>query len=166
MSNMPTLDIDNLCNFQLINQEQLLQPSNSTTLIILSKLHNIVNGIGYECSKTVTIRTLKQNLFGFKSLIKQSTNIIALTPEDCQYMVLTKKCENKQMKCEGQMCHLTIYSEQDYVYATTVESKDYICQLKPKLITAESIDTILFGQTTERCTAEKLFCKLSESTII
>jgi hypothetical protein len=54
----------------------------------------------------------------------------------------------------------------DYIYATTVDAKDYICQVKPKLITAESIDTILFGQTTERCTAQKLFCKLSESTII
>ena len=47
-----------------------------------------------------------------------------------------------------------------------VDAKDYSCRLKPKLITAESIDTILFGQTTERCTAQKLFCKLSESTII
>ena len=55
-------------------------------LLILSKLHNIVNGIGYECSKTITTRTLKQNIFGFKSLIKQTTNLISLTQEDCQYM--------------------------------------------------------------------------------
>jgi hypothetical protein len=163
---MPTLDIENLCKVQTIKQEQLIPPSNSTTLIILSKLHNIVNGIGYECSKTITTRTLKQNIFGFKSLIKQTTNVIALTQEDCQYMKLTRKCENKPMICEGLTCHLTIISEQDFIYATTVDAKDYSCQLKPKLITAESIDTILFGQTTERCTAQNFFCKLSESTII
>jgi hypothetical protein len=81
-------------------------------------------------------------------------------------MQFTKKCENKHMICEGLICHLTIILEQDYIYATTVDVKDYICQVKPKLITAESIDTILFGQTTERCIAQKLFCKFSESTII
>ena len=58
MSNMPTLDIDNLCNFNIVKQEQLIPTSNSTTLLILSKLHNIVNGIGYECSKMVTSRYL------------------------------------------------------------------------------------------------------------
>jgi hypothetical protein len=166
MSNMPTLDIDNLCNFNIVKQEQLIPTSNSTTLLILSKLHNIVNGIGYECSKTVTSRYLQQNIFGFKSIIKQTTSIISLTPEDCQYMLYTKKCENKQMYCEGKICHLSIVSEQSYVYYTTVIAKDYFCQIKPLLITAESVDTILFGQTNEKCTATKLFCKLSESTII
>jgi hypothetical protein len=73
MSNMSTLDIDNLCNFNIANQEQLIPTSNSTTLLILSKLHNIVNGIGYECSKIVTSRYLQQNLFGFKSIIKLTT---------------------------------------------------------------------------------------------
>jgi hypothetical protein len=111
MSNMPTLDIENLCKVQTIDKEQLILPTNSTNLIILSKLHNIVNVIGYECSKTITTRTLKQNIFGFKSLIKQTTNVISLTQEDCQYMQLTKKCENKHMICEGLICHLTIISE-------------------------------------------------------
>jgi hypothetical protein len=115
-SNMPTLDIENLCKVQTIKQEQLIPPSNSTRLIILSKLHNIVNGIGYECSKTITTRTLKQNIFGFKSLIKQTTNVISLTQEDCQYMKLTRKCENKPMICEGLICHLIIISEQDFIY--------------------------------------------------
>jgi hypothetical protein len=93
MSNMPTLDIENLCKVQTINQEQLMPPSNSTTLIILSKLHIIVNGIVFECSKTVTTRTLKQNIFGFNSLIKQTTNVISLTQRNCQYM--------QYMICEG-----------------------------------------------------------------
>ena len=75
-------------------------------LLILSKLHNIVNGIRYECSKTITTRTLKQNIFGFKSVIKQTTNVISLTQEDCQYMKLTRKCENKPMICEGLICLL------------------------------------------------------------
>ncbi len=127
MSNMPTLDIDNLCNFHIVKQEQLIPTSNSTALLILSKLHNIVNGIGYECSKMVTSRYLQQNIFGFKNIIKQTTSIISLTPEDCQYMLYTKKCENKQMYCEGKICYLSIVSEQSYVYYTTVIAKDYFC---------------------------------------
>jgi hypothetical protein len=67
------------------------------------------------------------------------------------------------MYCEDKICHLTIVSEQSYVYYTTVIAKDYFCQIKPLLITAE---TNKFEQTNEKRVATKLFCKLSESTII
>jgi hypothetical protein len=58
------------------------------------------------------------------------------------------------------------HSEQDYVSATTVEAKDYTCQLIPRRITAETKETILFGHTADKCTATKLFFKLAESIII
>jgi hypothetical protein len=165
-TNKKLLDINNICKIDTIQQKELISPSNSTELLILAKLHNIVNGIGFECKKSVTSRFLKENIFTYKSLIKQTTSIIPLTEEDCQYMLLTKRCENKPMICQDLSCHLTIISEQDYVYATTVEAKDYSCQLIPRLITAETKETILFGHTADKCTATKLFCKLAESIII
>ena len=165
-TNRKFLDINNICQINAIEQQDEITPSNSTDLLILATLHNIVNGIGFECKKVVTSRLLKENIFTYKSLIKQTTSIIPLTEEDCQYMLLTKRCENKPMICQDQTCHLTIISEQDYVYATTVEAKDYTCQLIPRLITAETKESILFGHPADKCTATKLFCKLAESIII
>jgi ribosomal protein S18 len=62
-TNKKLLDINNICKIDTIQQKELISPSNSTELLILAKLHNIVNGIGFECKKSVTSRFLKENIF-------------------------------------------------------------------------------------------------------
>ena len=164
-SNTKILDIDYLCNNIISQNEQIIQTNENINLFILSKLHHIVNGIGYECKKQVKIRYLSENIFSYKSS-REEKFIIALTEEDCQYMVATKKCENEQMTCDDQTCHLEIISKQKHIYLNTIEAKDYTCSILPRLIVAETTITPLFGHSNILCNANQLFCKLTESTII
>ncbi len=68
-------------------------------LSILSKKKHVVSGEGYECKKEVIILTTHKDFFGHHTYNINKT-IVKLSREDCDHMVLTRRCDQILMQCQ------------------------------------------------------------------
>ena len=137
-------------------------PSNGSLLFVYTKLHNLVNGEGYQCRKNKITRTYTMTFLGEKH-VDYKNNRVPLTAEDCWEMVRTRKCNNLPMDCNGKSCHLDEEPVEKYEWWRTVIIENFTCEFTARIIEAEKTDDPIF---TQKCRPIDLWCLLKDSTIV
>ncbi|MCA9761261.1 MAG: DDE-type integrase/transposase/recombinase, partial [Streptococcus sp.] len=110
--NMKTvLDVDNSCHLAKSSRSKFdfFQANTRRPLTVLVKSKHQVYGRGYQCKEiTKTYLFSKPFPYLFQSIEKRVSEeeIKSLTREDCEYMVRTKRCGDRMMKCDDNGCFL------------------------------------------------------------
>ena len=118
------VDIGGLCNSPRKTVITFLKTKGPIQLNILTKKHQRVNGMGYECKKELILINATTNFFNQKSRSERQI-IQKLTKEDCHYMVETKRCEQTTMLCESDKCFATFIPNDQYAWFNTVQLHGY-----------------------------------------
>jgi hypothetical protein len=63
----------------------------------------VVNGEGYECKKEVIILTTHESLVNIHTILINKT-IVKLSRDECDHMVLTRRCDQILMQCQDNKC--------------------------------------------------------------
>ena len=134
----------------------------STYLYIYGRLVHSVYGTGHQCSMSALIVTTSMSFFGVKyqSAIQQTAK---LTEGECRNMVLTKRCQRNQMKCDGEYCSFEAIPNFEFSWLSTKSYTDYSCTIKPRVISASSENERVFGT---KCVIKDKKCELHDSIII
>jgi hypothetical protein len=88
-----------------------------------------------------------------------------LSREQCWEMIVNKKCGMENMTCEGSSCYHEFSSVPEYSIWEVKYKTGYNCMFSKRAIEAHSSKVQLF-QTSNRCTAMDLYCKLHDSLIV
>ena len=134
----------------------------STHAFVLSKMHEVVNGEGFQCIMKKLTRRSEETLFFSKHTDSWIENV-KLSREDCEYMVKTKRCDQYPMKCNGNHCKFHQDPPANYRWGSTVTTFNYSCSIVPRYITAKSTSDLLFGQA---CKPTDGFCMFDDEVII
>lgn len=118
---------------------------------VLNKLQHTVHGTGYQCKKeSITVKYSK-SFFGVE-VPQEIKQLVKLTKQDCEVMVLTKKCGEKSMECDGGICSYSPTFQPEYKWMQEITKTDYSCVFFPRVITALDVNSPLFGTT---CTSSQ-----------
>jgi len=161
---------ENHCDIQQQPDKQIDFDSN--TYGILSKLHQTVSGVGYEC-KIIVHRMWFMRDFWFTNSELSEQEHKNLSEEECRAMIETKVCngpENDDGK-NGMPMKSTGLGSYEYVpefhkvfsWMSTNYVLKYQCHIESRIIQAESIDQNLFGKN---CKAFDKKCKLDRNIIV
>ncbi|CAF1154730.1 unnamed protein product, partial [Brachionus calyciflorus] len=103
-----------------------------------------VYGNAYHCLKKQHVLTTSMSFWGakFESL---KTEVVKLTKEECALMSATKKCEQRDMDCDGEYCSFSSNPSPVFNWMTETTIITYSCSSSPKLITAKSLNENLFN---------------------
>ncbi|RNA39860.1 hypothetical protein BpHYR1_010377 [Brachionus plicatilis] len=82
---------------------------------MLEKRDNVIEGYGYICTKSrITVKTWK-NFWNIPKKLREEQKLI-VSKEQCQIMVLSKKCEDQELSCENNICNSINEPEEKYEY--------------------------------------------------
>jgi hypothetical protein len=118
----------------------------------------VVSGEGYECKKEVIILTTHEDFFGQHTYNINKT-IVKLSRDECDNMVLTRRCDQILMQCQDNKCSSIQELNYDYSWRQTIK-KVYSLGT----IIGEDVDSALFNKI--ECIAKKLFCYVFDSIIV
>jgi len=159
----PYWDEQSECSY---NNPTLKLDINETTnnYIIYSKMHDVVSGDGYQCSKKKIVWTMKESFFADKVAFSLETTV-KLDRNQCYNMVNTKTCGDEIMECSGNTCWYTPSFDPTkwFKWNEDVIKIIYSCHFTARTIIAEHEDSVMFGST---CKPADLYCTLHDSTIV
>ena len=137
--------------------------SETSWFTIYSKMHDVVEGEGYQCQKKKITYTTDESFFADKNLATDEINIV-LSKKECEAMVSRRVCgESSQMTCEGESCWYTPRFTPSFKWLTKETTVMYSCHFTKRVIVAEHQDSIIFYS---KCKPTDLFCILHDSTVI
>ena len=130
-SSMPVWDERDECHLPKIDEAKV----DHSPFIILSKMHDLVNGDGWQCYKTVHSYEYTEIAWA-RSKSSEVTNV-HLKRRECKQMVDSKMCGDNKMTCENSNCWYTPTVTPDYKWWDTVTVKVESCKFHPKTIVAK-----------------------------
>jgi hypothetical protein len=139
-SNIPIWNEQDECTTSKIDDNKV----EHSPFIILSKMHDLVNGDGWQCYKTVHSYEYIESFTWARSKSSEITNV-QLKRKDCRLMVETKMCNNNKMVCENSNCWYTPTIKAAYKWWDTVVITEESCKFHPKTIVAKDMKSNLFG---------------------
>ena len=157
-SNMPVWDERDECHLPKIDEAKV----DHSPFIILSKMHDLVNGDGWQCYKTIHSYEYTESIAWTRSKSSEVTSV-HLKRRECKQMIDSKMCGDNKMTCENSNCWFTPTVTPDYKWWDTVTVKVESCKFHPKTIVAKDLKTSLFGT---RCLPEDLECNLHDSIVV
>ena len=107
---------------------EILAPNQS--VYILSKLHNKIDGEGFECSKSKNIKYTERTLF-LNDHEDGSIEDIKLSRSECQYMINEKKCDDYTMTCIGKSCSFNSIPLVEYSWLQKRKFTNFSCTISP-----------------------------------
>ena len=131
-------------------------------LNVLSKLHNKVSGFGWACEKTKLVNTYQETML-FARHSDSYRETVHLTSNDCQYMVMTHKCEGHEMNCVGNSCSFEGEPVPKYSWGSTNTIVNYTCKIYSKYITAHDKAGKLWDT---QCKPIDGFCSLNNGAVV
>ena len=156
---MNILDVNQMCKKQVsVNFDK----GREREAIILSKMHDIIDGIAYECSKRRHIRINEETIFFQKHIDAYSEDIL-LEKMDCEIMLLTKKCDEYKMECINNNCIYSGSPKSEFAWGRRIKTTNYSCSITPIHIQARTPYQHLFGK---KCSATDGYCQKGNSIII
>jgi len=147
----------NDCNNNKIDMKKL----EISTYVVLNKLHDIINGEGHQCFKTIHKYSYYEDIFWQRFETVIVTNV-KLSKHQCKAMVLAQECGGNQMTCDSNGCWYAPTAVPDYKYLRNVDVVVENCRFTTKLILAKDKNEKLF----ENCYVQDYFCNLHDSIII
>ena len=128
---------------------------------ILSEVTNKIHGDIFICEiKEVQLLTY-ENFFGAKTIERKIKNI-AVSENECNFMIATKECKGNPMVCDGNFCSHDGTPEESYEYMSESVKLGYSCKTKKKFISLKDKESIVFN----KCKVKELRCKLKNSIAV
>ena len=131
---------------------------------VLARSEYPVSGIALECQMIeISVETYR-GLFGGHNVMREEKTI-ELSEQDCRNMIYSKKCNGKEMVCDG-LDGKCSYKEEptvEFAWLQYTNAQSYHCNYQPRKIKARSGESPLFRKG---CKVKDLFCKLEESMIV
>ena len=152
--NSASLNINDACK-----QFKLNEPESINNYMILERRDHAVDGYGYACSKEKIIIETFVSFFGSKYKDK-SISSVEVSRNDCKAMVLTKKCETKEMICQENNCIYKADPDYTYAFLNTLTFTNYNCHITKVIINGQAIDKPLFRSGDSNCLPDRYFCKI------
>jgi hypothetical protein len=135
--------------------------------MIVEKRRNIVDGIGYMCSKEkVTIATHTSWLNS-----KISTRDIRtekMDSDDCWAMLISKKCHGQTMIGIDDYYKSIEEPKAEWSYFS-IGIKNYVsyhCHLFKRILISNDLNAPMFQHSQSRCWPEDLYCQLTDQVVI
>ena len=154
------LDLENLCKRNNLNLQ-----SHGIDYTILEKRTHMMSGNAYLCyRKKIKIITLKY--FLGNTDLKRFEELETLSREDCQAMIITKKCMDQQLHCSGDTCKSIQEPNYTYLWLQEASFESYHCITSKRIIYGESMEKPVYPQSKSRCLPDDLFCLVDMYTII
>jgi len=92
---------------------------------------------------------------------------VELSRIECEAMVESKMCNNKQMQCDYESCiHIGKFEFSTFQWNQRIRQETYDCKVKKIAILTDKLDKPLFNSHSGNCRANSLQCKLYDSIII
>ena len=158
--NMGILDTNINCD---IFNRQIKGYSNRTKdAFILTRLHNVVDGEGFECEMKKFTKFTEKTLFFYEHTDGMIENI-KLNKLECENMVRSKKCNDYSMSCTGKKCSFTGVPIVEYTWLQRKQFVNYSCVITPTYISTPNLPDFLFGKN---CLAIQGYCELEHNIII
>ena len=129
---------------------------------VLSKMHNSVDGQGFQCSKRKNIKYTERTLF-LEDHEDGSIEDVKLSRSECELMVQNKKCEGYEMNCIGKSCTFNGMPTVEYSWLKKRKFENYTCTISPIYITAKDPNKYLFGQ---KCLISEGYCEIGTNVIV
>jgi hypothetical protein len=96
----------------------------SKKALVLSKLHDKVDGLGFECSMKRYTKYFEETYFLQKHVDSYVENI-KLNKGDCEHMILTKRCDRFEMKCAGNQCRFDGTPSIEYEWGRKLKAENF-----------------------------------------
>ncbi len=129
---------------------------------VLSKMHNSVDGQGFQCSKRKNIKYTERTLF-LEDHEDGSIEDVKLSRSECELMVQNKKCEGYEMNCIGKSCTFNGMPIAEYSWLKKRKFENYTCTISPINISAKDPNEYLFGQ---KCLISEGYCEKGNNVIV
>ena len=156
------VDVNAICKPQVKTDWEPAYLDKTQPVIVYSKLHNLVNGEGYQCRKNKITRMYTVSFLGEKHVDYRKEHV-RLTAEDCWEMVRTGKFNGIQMICNGKSCFLEDEPIERYESWRTIILENFTCEFSSRIIEEEKIEDPIFAQ---KCKPKDLWCLLRDSTFV
>ena len=132
------------------------------SMLVFGKLEHLVYGNGYHCLMKKHILTTSMSFWGekFESL---RTEPVKISRDECRVMIITKKCSNSAMTCDGEYCSYSANPIPSFLWLQERTTETFSCSSSPKLINAKKLTDNLFGT---KCQVRDFFCILHDSIIV
>ena len=156
------LNIENGCDLSRSKSKIFPTGQQFKNVHVLDKLVHEVQGIAYECKKLKVQMETSETFFGYPK-VSYSYENRKLSRKECKSMVDTRACAENDMICNDEGCSYDGTPKERYNWWGVVRETGIICSFKQKTIIAVNSTTNLFNS---KCTADDLWCKLPESTIV
>ena len=129
---------------------------------LYTRNNHAVDGIAYQCRKTLHTLTFEETFFGAKhSDYKQ--RVIPLTPRQCWNMVIDKLCENRPMSREHNVCVLEDSTNENFSWWRTNVVQNFSCDVVPRSILGDDLNSKVLS---ENCRVGDYSCLLKDSIIV
>ncbi len=122
-----------------------------------------MSGEGYECKKEVIILTTHVDFFG-QHTYNINEPIVKLSRDECDHMVLTRRCDQILMQCQDNKCFSIQELNYDYSWRQTIKKYILIVFISPFQSLAKML-IVLYSITSE-CIALNMFCYVFDSIFI
>ena len=134
---------------------------------ILAKRNNEFDGWATECSKKI-IKVHAYRTFLFSDFFTKNEAVVTMTPEECELMRITKKCDNVPMNCSGDFCESTQEPKIDFAWLQDNIQTWSECQMMRRRVVAHNATSkILINQRTySSCEPVDQYCQLYKSILI
>ena len=156
------LHFSNKCNLFNNKPNKLLgHIKELSDVVVLSKIINKVNGLGYECyMQDFTVKS-SMNFFGYKST-EITKKTVQLSKKECEIMILTKKCGSGAMNCRKNECFYESNIVPIFSWLSTSITQGKTCSISPRVIIARNDKSVIF----DNCRPLELECRLDNSIVI
>jgi hypothetical protein len=168
------VNLKNICNSKPSGPKSLIKnylsevnisinpKGTSRKFYMFGKLQHQVYGTGYHCMKKKHILTTSMSFFGEKYESLRTENV-KLSRDECFLMVMNKQCDGIQMDCDNEYCSYNSNPMAIFNWMTTRTNTTYSCTTSPKLITANTLNDIIFDA---KCKVSDRQCYVQDSIIV
>lgn len=129
---------------------------------MFGKFEYPVYGNGHHCLMKKHTLVTSMSIWGekYESL---RTDTVKLNKDDCNIMIIRRKCKDSKMDCDGDSCSYSAKLIPDFKWLQEKTIVEYSCSFSPKLIMAKTLNDSLFSTN---CKVKDMFCLLHDSIII
>lgn len=139
------------------------------TVVVVKKLHYILDTYGIECYKKLVVRWLNSTFLGYKAECTYEVPM-QITRLECLSMIETRQCDNQLMECDDDGCIYNQLPDGQYFWFSESKYTRVHCKFHRRRVLAETNASRVFAnvQATPKqtCTPPALQCQLAHSIVI
>lgn len=157
-----------IVNLALDCRQRAVPKSNNISqvnVLVLEKMHNVLDTTGYECSKKKIEKSIERGFFNGQ-VEHRSEKVIQLSRLECLIMIESRQCDHEPMECSDEGCAYTEEHELESKWFSTTSATAYTCKFFRRKVVAERNDSRLFAYASNECTPPSLYCSLRNSIVV